>query len=415
MSQRSERLFLRYYYSSFAVSTRILIGGSTAPSTCLEDSAPVVPRLRQPVIKDGQEWLHYRRILNKIMLSPNSVNLMIKPCHNAAEDLISNWKSFGNSGQVIPDLENQLYLWSIEVLLATLIGSLWNDYKHSVLDELQVLSRTLTRIFEHSVHLSRVSPRLAMLARFPSWCGFVTTADYALSAVSRLVEDMAKLENAEDGLLHQMMANGIRGAVLQRIVVDLILAAGDTTAYSMQWLMFLLANNPEVQEKIHNALGGLEEKEVLRDSLLKGAIKESLRLYPTAPFLTRVLPQDTLLGGYPAYKGELVVISLYSCGRDEVNFPRAQEFLPERWLRNEKGEFEGVINPNATLPFAMGVRSCIGKQLAVTQMSITIDKLLKNFKIQCLNTNEITMKLRLISAPSKPLQMRLIRRSTTCY
>jgi ecdysteroid 2-hydroxylase len=64
--------------------------------------------------RDGQEWLHYRRILNKIMLSSNSVALMINPCYNAANDLIKNWKNFGNNGQVIPDLENQLYQWSIE-------------------------------------------------------------------------------------------------------------------------------------------------------------------------------------------------------------------------------------------------------------------------------------------------------------
>ena len=66
------------------------------------------------------------------------------------------------------------------------------------------------------------------------------------------------------------------------------------------------------------------------------------------------------------------MISLYSCGRDEANFPRAQQFLPERWLRNKRSEFEGVTNPNATLPFAMGARSCIGRKLAETQMSLTV-------------------------------------------
>lgn len=67
-----------------------------------------------------------------------------------------------------------------------------------------------------------------------------------------------------------------------------------------------------------------------------------------------------------------MVVSLYSCGRDEENFPRAQEFLPERWLRNDKGGFNAVINPNATIPFAMGARSCVGRKLAETQMSLTM-------------------------------------------
>lgn len=76
----------------------------------------------------------------------------------------------------------------------------------------------------------------------------------------------------------------------------------------MQWLLYLMASNPSAQETIRQSLLELDEAEVLRDALLKGAIKESLRLYPTAPFLTRILPQDTLLAGYPACKGVSIII-----------------------------------------------------------------------------------------------------------
>ncbi|XP_001607634.2 cytochrome P450 315a1, mitochondrial [Nasonia vitripennis] len=364
-------------------------------------------RERGLLFMDGQEWLHYRRILNKMMLAPDSAKSMSKPCQEAAMDLVEKWKGYRNNERIVPDLENQLYQWSIEVLLATLVGSAWPSYRRSILNELGILSCSLSRIFEYSVHLSSVPARLAMLLRMPSWTGFVTAADYALDTVGRFVEEMEKLENAEDGLLGAMLRNGIDSEMLKRICVDLILAAGDTTAYSMQWLLYLMASNPSAQEAIRQSLLELDEAEVLRNALLKGAIKESLRLYPTAPFLTRILPQDTLLAGYPACKGELVVISLYSCGRDEANFPRADEFLPQRWLRSEKGEFQGVINPNATLPFAMGARSCIGRKLAEVQMSLTMAELLRNFKIDCVNKNKVRMKLRMISAPSEPLQLQL--------
>ena len=116
------------------------------------------------------------------------------------------------------------------VLLATLVGSPWPAYRRSILQELEVLSSSLGRIFEHSVHLSRMSARLAMLARLPSWSGFVSTADYALNTASRLVDEMSTLKGTEDGLLAQMISSGIQKEDLQRIVVDLILAAGDTVS-----------------------------------------------------------------------------------------------------------------------------------------------------------------------------------------
>lgn len=65
--------------------------------------------------RDGQEWLHYRRILNKIMLAPDSAKSMSKPCQEAAVDLAEKWKAYTNNNErLVPDLENQLYQWSIE-------------------------------------------------------------------------------------------------------------------------------------------------------------------------------------------------------------------------------------------------------------------------------------------------------------
>lgn len=66
-------------------------------------------------------------------------------------------------------------------------------------------------------------------------------------------------------------------------------------------------------------------------------------------------------------------MSLYSSGRNDKYFPNPDAFQPDRWLRSTKG-YKGVTNPNASLPFAMGARSCIGKKIAETQILVTISK-----------------------------------------
>lgn len=52
-------------------------------------------------------------------------------------------------------------------------------------------------------------------------------------------------------------------------------------------------------------------------------------------------------------------------GWDESLFPRAKEFIPERWLRHKP---LGPIHPYATLPFGAGTRMCIGRRIAEQEM-----------------------------------------------
>ncbi|XP_014231427.1 cytochrome P450 315a1, mitochondrial [Trichogramma pretiosum] len=365
-------------------------------------------RKRGLLFMEGQEWLDYRRVMNKLLLAPDSLGHMSRPCEETARGLLDSWRAYEDP-RCVPDLEHRLYQWSIEVLLATLMGTPWSAYRPRVSSELGRLSRCLSGMFEHSVVLARLPATWAQRLGLPAWRGFVAKTDYSFETVERIVDEMARCPET-DGLLRRMMDSGVRGEMLNRIVIDLIFAAGDTTAYAMQWLLLSLAANPEVQEELHELTRGLETREILAQPLLKGAIRESMRLYPIAPFLTRILTQDTLLSGYPAYKGELIVISLYTSSRDEGNFERASEFLPRRWLRNDKGEFNGVLCANMSLPFSMGVRSCIGRKLADAQIAITTAALLKKYQIDVLNKDRVKIKLRLISAPSRPLELRLTPR-----
>ena len=59
-----------------------------------------------------------------------------------------------------------------------------------------------------------------------------------------------------------------------------------------------MGRNKEIQDKIALEVKESTVDQWLQSPLLKGVIKETLRLYPVAPFITRVLPDNTELGGY---------------------------------------------------------------------------------------------------------------------
>lgn len=59
----------------------------------------------------------------------------------------------------------------------------------------------------------------------------------------------------------------------------------------------------------------------------------------------------------------------------EEHFPRAKEFLPERWLRTTTGSLSyRNMDPFISVPFGHGVRSCVGRRLAELELHIALAK-----------------------------------------
>ncbi|XP_048270677.1 cytochrome P450 315a1, mitochondrial isoform X2 [Bombus terrestris] len=336
---------------------------------------------------DGEEWIHFRKILNKVMLVPDPTNLMFEPCQEVAIGLRQKWQKQIKTDAIITNLQVQLYQWSIEAMMATLMGPCWHFHKKQLSRDFEILAKTLHKIFEYSAKLSIIPAKLAMNLRLPVWRKFIASADTAFEIVRVLVPEMTKLGG--DGLLKKMMDE----------------------ATTLQWILLLLCNHPERQEELFEQLKDLSQRDILHVPLLKGVIKESLRLYPIAPFISRYLPEDSVISNYFVPKGELLVLSLYSSGRDAANFSQPNEFLPERWIRTEKGTYQGVIHPHGSLPFALGVRSCIGRKLAEIQISLALAELIKSFKIECINKDQVKLILHLISVPSESMKLKLLERN----
>lgn len=101
-------------------------------------------------------------------------------------------------------------------------------------------------------------------------------------------------------------------------------------------------------------------------------------------------------------------MSLYTSSRNPKNFPDPHKFLPERWIRTPGG-YQSA-NPYASLPFAMGARSCIGKKIAEAQMSSVVKQLAEKFEMKLKNDEKVEMILRMVSVPSTPIQIELTKR-----
>ncbi|KAH9419721.1 hypothetical protein DERP_001551 [Dermatophagoides pteronyssinus] len=385
---------------------------------------------------EGEEWSARRSALNKLFLKPDIINNYTGVLNQVVIDIMDKWstKMMANHTDniLIDGLEKELYNWSIESLGTMIFGrrlGCITPQPSSALPDIHEFVNCVQRIFVESANMQLIPPKLAHSFRLPVWRRFESAANNALDLAFQYVDENARQIKKESnnnnqnnnqnitnqGIIKQLL-NGcdMKLDEISRIIVDLFIAAADTTSHATQWALYLLSRHPHVQERlfeeIEQVTGGesINAKHLQNLSYVKGIIKESLRLYPVAPFLTRYLSDDLILGGYHVPKGQLVVISLFTTGRKQEYFEQPEQFQPERWLR-QNGR-NRITHSHACLPFGIGVRSCIGRRVAEIQMQFFLAQLVKRFHIHPTSDKEIDIKLRMITAPEKSIDLILKHR-----
>lgn len=175
-------------------------------------------------------------------------------------------------------------------------------------------------------------------------------------------------------------------------LLNILIAARDTTASLLGWLFLLLARQPEEYHRLRAAVlasfGPYEQPVNLTHSGLRACaplqncLNETLRLFPLVPinFRTCLVPFTTLprgggpRGEDPVYvrQGDKVVYTTVNMHRESQFWgPDAHLFRPERWNSLRPGwQF---------LPFNGGPRICLGQQFAINQASYVAVRLLQRF------------------------------------
>jgi cytochrome P450 len=148
--------------------------------------------------------------------------------------------------------------------------------------------------------------------------------------------------------------------------LTLFLAGHETTANALTFTWYLLSQHPEIEAKFHaeldEALAGRVPSfaDFPRLRYTEMILSESMRLYPPAWALGRLAVADHELNGYHIPKGSLILLSMFVAHRDPRFWPDAEQFIPERWLPENKEK----MTPYTYFPFGGGVRRCIGEGFA---------------------------------------------------
>ncbi|XP_065166534.1 cytochrome P450 4c3-like [Atheta coriaria] len=169
-------------------------------------------------------------------------------------------------------------------------------------------------------------------------------------------------------------------------VANLMFAGHDTSSGAMSFALYLLGNNPEAQQKAFEELRDIFGDDKTRHCTLTDinsmkylelVIKETLRLYPSAPVFTRKIQETFTVDGITYPKGTTIGIFAYGIHRDEEHYKNPEQFEPERFSReNNDGK-----KPFAFIPFSAGPRNCIGQKFAMLELKTLLSMILRNFEV----------------------------------
>jgi cytochrome P450 len=153
----------------------------------------------------------------------------------------------------------------------------------------------------------------------------------------------------------------------------LLVGGHETTATSLAWALVCAFGRPGTLERMRAEVdtvfaGGFDPGRVKQLAFVGAVINESMRLYPVATAVTRVLKRDFDLAGYHLPAGTRVSPCISLLQRDARVWEAPDEFRPERFLEAKPSVYE-------FFPFGAGVWRCLGAQFADYEMRVVLARL----------------------------------------
>lgn len=383
--------------------------------------------------QSAEPWARLRRVFNKVMLADPKNNLKFADDLFLINDhLLDSWmtKFSTNSPDtfLVPDIKAALCNWSIEstgsMLFGCRMGCVPLESQAEADPRANELVEYVAQMFAETSNFQLIPVRLAHKLKLSTWKRFEKATTGMLQVAnlyaSENLERVRKQPDSRSMLADMMKLESLSRDEISRSLVDLIIAAADTTSAALQWMIYLLAKHQDYQSRLLTEITEASDQPTFEKfkehtPLLRAFLRESLRLYPTAPFLARTLDHEIVLGGYKIPAGKLLVFSLYSTSRMEKYFDDALKFKPERWLRPQSTDRpQSMQCPNrslrhayASLPFGIGARMCVGRRAAELQMLTFLASLVRRFSSSLNGEDKTKVRLKMILAPTKPISIKL--------
>lgn len=191
---------------------------------------------------------------------------------------------------------------------------------------------------------------------------------------------LSRLMQARDPETDEPMTD----TLLRDEAITIFFAGHETTARTLAFLWYALADHPEIAEQLHAEIDSVLGDEAPTVAHLKQmpytlrVVKETLRLYPAAPIYARDAVAADELDGVRVPASATMMLSPYLTHRHPDFWPDPERFDPDRW----HPEQEAARHPFAFHPFASGQRVCLGNNFSLFESHVLVVMLARHFVLR---------------------------------
>lgn len=333
----------------------------------------VEPILRGGLIGNvgGEPWRRQRRIMQPSFHRPQVAGFA-RNMTDETSTMLRRWDTRYRPGDVV-NVSTELGQLAMRIVFRSLFGA-----------EVGSRGDTIEAMFLEANHI------VGAFFRFPfpplSWPTpshrrlnqIIRTMDgFVSDVIAQRVEDDEEHHDLLDALLNavdEQTGTGMTPLQLHREVLNLIIGGYETTSNSVSWLMYLVGQHMDVQERLHTevdtVLGGRVPTfdDVLKLKYTRQVVDETLRLYTPAWQTMRSSIEEDEIGGYRIPAKSDLYLNMFQLHRHPDFWPSPHTFDPDRFTPAEIARRPR----HAYIPFASGPRNCIGKHFALTELTLIL-------------------------------------------
>lgn len=331
---------------------------------------------------NGPEHVQQRRVI-KSAFSKHAISGYRDVVTQLTDDMLSDWRV----GQV-RDLSADMTQLMLRVTSSILFGMKTPE-----------LAFELGEMIHHWVELNHETGAAAFASEGNAFDRYQELLDYSQQVESRVKDMIATRRASTEGdadmlsllIQSQESEEGMTEGQLIGQSALLFAAAHMTTAHSMMWTLFLLAQHPNIMQQLDTEL---EQPLVFADetsllstiSLLDRVIRESMRILPASAYSQRIAQSQVQLGTATIPNGSIIIFSQFMTHRMESIYTSPRQFDPDRWLSIKPSPYE-------YLPFGGGPRLCLGAPLAQSIIRTVLPRILRRFSLATLANSEVSARV----------------------
>jgi len=356
------------------------------------------------LLSEGETWESQRKLANPAF-SMGRLASFDDRIVGHAESMLADWE-----GEETRDVEREMTRVTLDVITDLMLGTqLDGERIRTIRENLEPLGAQ----FEPD------PVRWAM----PSWVPMPGDREYrdALSTLEGVVDDIVAerrgTEGGEDGpmdllsILLRAQGRGEQSAEqLRDEVVTMLLAGHDTTALTLTYTWYLLAEHPQARNRVQEEVDAIDGQPTIEDvrelTYTEWAIDEAMRLYPPVYTLFREPVTDVELLGYEVEAGTSVMLPQWAVHRSPRHWDRPDQFEPERWQPERSRDRHRF----AYFPFGGGPRHCIGKHLAELEAQLILAVVADRYELTYAREGAVDLRPSLTMHPTDGMPMRLHER-----